>query len=80
MIGRVDLRQRIASNHYIYGIVNYLRSAHSLDDVFSDNGEDIWGFGVKYSYNSPIGPLSFNIHWSDYEHRFGAYVSLGHYF
>lgn len=80
MIGRVDLRQRIASNHYIYGIVNYLRSAHSLDDVFSDNGEGTWGVGFKYSYNSPIGPLSFNIHWSDYEHRFGAYVSLGHYF
>ena len=80
MIGRVDLRQRIASNHYIYGIVNYLRSAHSLDDIFSDNGEGTWGVGFKYSYNSPIGPLSFNIHWSDYEHRFGAYVSLGHYF
>lgn len=80
MIGRVDLRQRIASNHYIYGIVNYLRSAHSLDDVFTDKGDGIWGLGFKYSYNSPIGPLSFNIHWSDYEHRFGAYVSLGHYF
>lgn len=80
MIGRVDLRQKIASNHYIYGIANYMRSAHSLDDIFSDNGEGTWGVGFKYSYNSPIGPLSFNIHWSDYEHRFGAYVSLGHYF
>lgn len=80
MIGRIDLRQKIASNHYIYGIANYMRSAHSLDDIFSDNGEGTWGVGFKYSYNSPIGPLSFNIHWSDYEHRFGAYVSLGHYF
>ncbi len=80
MIGRIDLRQKIASNHYIYGIANYMRSAHSLDDIFSDNGEGTWGVGFKYSYNSPIGPLSFNIHWSDYEHRVGAYVSLGHYF
>ncbi|MBR2438310.1 MAG: patatin-like phospholipase family protein [Bacteroidales bacterium] len=80
MIGRIDLRQKIASNHYIYGIANYMRSAHSLDDIFSDNGEGTWGVGFKYSYNSPIGPLSFNIHWSDYEHRAGAYVSLGHYF
>ena len=36
--------------------------------------------GVKYSYNSPIGPLSFDLHWSDFDHKIGAYVSLGHYF
>ncbi len=80
MIGRVDLRQRIGNNHYIYGIVNYMRDAGSLDEVFSDNGRGIWGVGLKYSMNTPVGPVSFNVHWSDYEHRYGAYVSLGHYF
>lgn len=80
MIGRLDLRQKVATNHYIYGIVNYMRSGHSLDDVFSNRSRDLWGVGIKYAMNSPIGPLSFNIHWSDYEHRVGAYVSLGHYF
>ena len=80
MIGRVDLRQRLGSNHYIYGVVNYMRDAGSLDKVFSAHGRGIWGAGVKYSLNTPVGPVSVNVHWSDYEHRFGAYVSLGHYF
>lgn len=80
MIGRVDLRQRLGSNHYIYGMVNYMRDAGSLDKVFSEHGRGIWGAGVKYSLNTPVGPVSVNVHWSDYEHRFGAYVSLGHYF
>lgn len=80
MIGRMDLRQNLGGNHYIYGIANYMRNAHSFDDLFSSNGTGIWGLGVQYSYGTPIGPLSVLVHWSDYEHRFGAYVSLGHYF
>ena len=39
-----------------------------------------WGAAIKYSYDTPLGPLSFNIHWSDYSHKVGAYVSLGYYF
>jgi NTE family protein len=80
MIGRVDFRQRMGKNHYVYGMVNCLRSAMGLDGAFSPESMGIWGVGVQYSYDSPIGPLSFNVHWSDYEHKFGAYVSLGYYF
>lgn len=80
LIGRIGLRHKIYDKHYLYGIVNYLRSAHSFETLFTDGGEDMWGAGIKYAYSSPIGPISFNVHWSDYEHRFGVYVSLGHYF
>lgn len=79
-IARVDLRQRIGRSHYVYAIANYLRTADSFGALFTNDMEDIWGFGLKYSFDSPIGPFSFNIHWSDYEHKVGAYVSLGHYF
>ena len=79
-IGRVDLRQRIGKSHYVYAIANYLRTGDSFGALFTDDVRDIWGFGLKYSFDSPIGPFSFNIHWSDYEHKVGAYVSLGHYF
>lgn len=79
-VGRVGLRYRIAGKHYVYGIVNYLRSAPAFEGIFMDNGIGRWGVGAKYSYDSPIGPLSFNVHWSDFDHRAGAYVSLGHYF
>lgn len=80
VIGRVDLRGEVVPKHYLYGIVNYMRSGNALGDIFTPDVVDIWGVGIKYAYNSPIGPLSFNVHWSDYEHKFGAYISLGHYF
>ena len=80
MIGRVDLRQRMGKNHYIYGIANYLRAGIDFGDMFSDHAHGVWGLGFKYAYNTPVGPLSFNVHWADFEHKFGIYVSLGHYF
>ncbi len=80
VIGRVDLRQRFAKRHYLYAIANYLRSDNRFDGLFSNGCMANWGLGVKYSYDSPIGPLSLNVHWSDFDNRFGAYVSLGHYF
>ena len=80
IIGRVDLRQRIGKNHYVYAMANYLRSHMSFDGIFSNRGVGNWGAGLKYSYDSHIGPLSFNVHWSDFDHRVSAYVSLGHYF
>ena len=80
VIGRLDLRRRIAKRHYVYGIANYLRSDNSFDGIFASKCMDQWGFGVKYSYDSPVGPLSLDVHWSDFDHKFGAYVSLGYYF
>lgn len=81
VVGRLDLRQRIGDRHYVYGMANYLRTAHIFDGLFTRRGgAGRWGAGVKYSYDSPIGPLSFNVHWSDFDHRVGVYVSLGHYF
>lgn len=80
VIGKISLRQLIGSRHYVYAIANYLRSADDFEGVVMGRGIKKWGFGVKYSYNGPIGPLSFNLHWSDFDHKFGAYVSLGHYF
>ena len=80
IIGRMDLRQRIGKNHYVYAMANYLRSNMSFAGIFTDKGAGRWGAGLKYSYDSPIGPLSFNLHWSSFDHRTSAYVSLGHYF
>ena len=80
VIGRIDLRQRIGKNHYVYAMANYLRSQMNFTGIFSNKGVGNWGAGLMYSYDSPIGPLSFNVHWSDFDHRISAYVSLGHYF
>ncbi len=79
-IGRLDLRKRFGKNHYVYAMANCLRSGSYFGEILTEDAKNIWGFGIKYSFDSPIGPFSFDIHWSDYEHKVGAYVSIGHYF
>lgn len=80
IIGKLALRQKIGKRHYVYGIVNYLRSDNAFDGIIVGEGMKKWGCGLKYSYDSPVGPLSFNLHWSNFDNRVSAYVSLGHYF
>jgi NTE family protein len=80
LVGRIDLRGRLGKNHYLYGIVNYMRNAESLDLIFNENGDGFWGAGIKYAYQTPLGPISANCHWSDYNNKVGFYLNLGYYF
>ena len=46
-------------------------------DFFEVEGS---GAGLKYSYNSPLGPISLTGQWSTYTQRFGLYFSFGYTF
>lgn len=80
IVGRIDLRGRIKENHYLYGIVNYMREGDVFENMFSRNGSGYWGTALKYVYNTRFGPLSVDCHWSDYNKKVGFYLSIGHYF
>ncbi|MEF9985963.1 MAG: patatin-like phospholipase family protein [Bacteroidales bacterium] len=77
---RLDLRGRIGKKHYIYALSNYARSGADYGEMFRSIGVGYWGVGFKYAYSTPLGPIAFNVHWSDYNYKVGAYVSLGYYF
>ena len=81
-IVRLDLRYRLFQKHYLTLMGNYMRSADNLGTLFSIDNEGIghWGCGVKYSYNSPFGPISFDIHYSNITNDWGSYFSLGYVF
>lgn len=81
-IVRLDLRYRLYKKHYLTATGNYMRSAANLGTLISldDEGIGNWGCGLKYSYNSPIGPISFGIHYSDLIDDFESYFSLGYVF
>ncbi len=81
LILRCDFRQRIGKNHYVYAMLNYARYSEDFVKMFkgkSNGGYGISGIGLKYSYKTGFGPLSFNIHWSDFNHKIGAYINLGY--
>lgn len=76
---RADWRFRLLKNNYLSLIANYTASCDDLSSLkkWKDEVKDYVGCGVQYTYNSIIGPVSANIHWSDYTHNLGFYFSLG---
>ena len=78
-VARADFRFRLSRNNYLTGIYNYAVTANDFDAFLDWESKvfDCHGFGLQYTYNSIVGPICFNVHWSDYTHRVGAYFSLG---
>ena len=63
-IGRVDLRVRIASGHYITGTYNRTK--------------DIDGLSMEYAWNSAFaGPLRAGVQWNSLMDKVSFYISLG---
>ncbi len=75
---RTDFRFRLARNHYLTGIVNYMRDCDRFVDY--GYGPGYFGAGIEYSYDTIFGPISANIHWSDITGKVGLYVSAGYNF
>ena len=78
-VARADFRFKLYRNNYLTAIYNYALSSNEWDGFmnWAEEIQDYHGFGLQYTYNSIIGPLGFNVHWSDYSHKAGVYVSLG---
>lgn len=75
LVGKLHLRYRLGRNHYISMIGNY---AKQQDDFFNIlGGDDIWGGGIGYSYNSIVGPIDFVFSYSNWTQNVGFYFNLG---
>lgn len=75
-----DFRFMLARNHYLSGIVGYVRASDSVKTYFSSENRGNFGACLEYAYNSFVGPVSINLHWSDLikgRNKFGVYVNLG---
>ena len=89
---RTDIRTRLFKNHYLTAIVNYARSSIDLKNFFKEretlewgelydyNASNWWGAGIRYSIDTKIGPLSFDISSSNISKNVNLYFSVGHYF
>ena len=91
-VARLDVRTRIFKNHYLSAIVNYARSSIDMNNFFKQkeslvwgeqygyNVSNWWGAGVRYSIDTKIGALNFDVSSSNISKTVNLYFSLGHYF
>jgi len=79
-IARVDVQTQIIKNHYVTAMANLMVDAPSLDEFLNEYSDYHWGVGLRYSYDSFVGPLSLTGHWSNLSKSFQVYFSLGYSF
>lgn len=79
---RDDLRLKVGKAHYISVIANCVLAAEGFrfggdESSFFKEGAFHYGAGLEYAYDSIIGPLKLDVHWSDINKKVGAYFSVG---
>lgn len=91
-IVRADLRVRFFRNHYLTTMVNYGRSSIDMKNFFKEsdvlqwsdlydyNASNWWGAGIRYSIDTKIGPLSFDVTSSNISRKIHLYFNWGYFF
>lgn len=80
-VARTDFRFRLFKNNYLTAMFNYALSASELQDFTNANKlYGVFGCGLKYSYDSIIGPVELDVHWASRQYKFGMYLNIGLYF
>ena len=89
---RADIRTRLVRNHYLTAMFNYARSSIDISNFFNEsdtlvwdelydyNSSDWWGAGLRYSIDTKIGPLSFDISSSNISKNVHLYFNWGFFF
>ena len=76
MVGSLEVRMKITGNHYLSAICNGLIQNDNFLRMF--RGEDaLVGFGLKYTYNTSLGPLSVLASGTNLTPVGGLYLSFG---
>ena len=89
---RTDIRLRLFKDHYLSAMINYARSSIDLSNFFHAsqtplwgelydyNASNWWGAGLRYSIDTKMGPLSFDISSSNISKKVNLYFNVGFYF
>ncbi len=78
LAGKLHFRQRMGSRHYLSLIGNYALQNDNFFDILKKKG--IWGGGVGYSNDLPVGPVDVVVSLSDWTKKASFYFNLGFYF
>ena len=78
LITKLELRGRLNDENYLSVILNGASHFNKFKDW--QTRELIGGYGIKYSYNSFIGPVDFLLSTSDYTDDIEYFINVGRWF
>ena len=91
-IVRADVRVRVFRNHYLTAMGNYARSGIDFQnflkegnvlqwgELYDYNASNWWGAGLRYSIDTKVGPLNFDVSSSNISKSVNLYFNLGYFF
>lgn len=81
LVLRSDFRFKLFKNNYLSAIVNFADTFSAPKDIVNFNkSKGYVGAGIEYAYDSILGPIKADIHWSNVTKKLGVYLSLGYNF
>ena len=77
---KADLKFRLhlTDNNWLSLNGSVIKHSNAIDSNLLWTGQTISGVSLEYAYNTIMGPLKFNIHYSDLTRKVGAYFSFGY--
>ena len=76
LMGGLNFRLHATSNNYISFKANVAKDSDSLDLDLLWKGDYLLGCGVEYAYDSILGPIKADVHWSNIT-GLGFYFGIG---
>jgi len=78
IVGGLNLRQHLSTNNYLFSQFNYGLGSSELTDILSQR--HLFGAAIGYGYKTPVGPIDFNINWSNVTKSLGFFMNIGYMF
>ena len=77
---KADLKFRfhLTDNNWLSLNGSIVKHSDAIDSDLLWTGQTISGVSLEYAYNTIMGPLKFNVHYSDLTRKVGAYFSFGY--
>ena len=76
-VASLELRVNPFNKLYFSALAGLVESNDTFSEMFSGFTPDFYAFGLQAGYNTPLGPLKFDLHWNQV-HKFGVYFSFGY--
>lgn len=73
-----DFRLNVYDNLFLSAQAGFFKSANTLKSEFTEFNIDAVGAAIEIGYNSLVGPVKFNVHWSDLTRSVGTYFTFGY--
>ena len=72
----MEARWNPLGNLYVSALAGAMQYDNKFVSLVKDLRPDVWAFGVGAAYDTIVGPIKLNVHWSNI-HKWVAYISLG---